>query len=101
MDRTDEITKLIDLWGRKLSAQIDEVRAEMKADVARVDTRLDKVEKRLDDVYAELKDGIGRVYRRQETEITEIAEIRGRVTEQSNFLQLALASRISRKPAAE
>ncbi|HEY0838263.1 MAG TPA: hypothetical protein VGE72_30435 [Azospirillum sp.] len=118
MDKSELILAAIEQMGRSISAEFADIRAKMAAKDDLKDLRVELKED-LKDLRIELKEDLGQVERRLKSDIEtvdnhsegrfnsivtsliQLSKLEGRIEEQSKILQLALAGRMQRPPAAE
>ena len=114
MDKSDLILAAIEQMGRSLNAELTDIRAQMAKMEARMATKDDLKELRAE-VKEDLREVEQRLAKRIETvddhsesrfnslvsSLIQLSKMEGRIEEQSKILQLALAGRMQRPPAAE
>jgi hypothetical protein len=96
MEKSDQILAAIEHLARSLSGQIEAVRADLKADIARLEgdiARLDGDIGLLKIDVAVLRDGQARIL-----DHLDIAELKGRVEEQSRTIASLIPNRIAAIP---
>jgi predicted nuclease with TOPRIM domain len=125
MDKSDLILAAIEQMGRTLNAELTDIRAQMATMEARMATKDDLKELRVEvkDDLKELRAEVKEDFRELERQLTkrietvddhsesrfnslvssliQLSKMEGRIEEQSKILQLALAGRMQRPPAAE
>ena len=125
MDKSDLILAAIEQMGRTLNAELTDIRAQMAGMEARMATKddlkelRDEVKEDLKDLRAEVKEDLRELEERLSKQIAtvddhsesrfnslvssliQLSKMEGRIEEQSKILQLALAGRMQRPPAAE
>jgi DNA-binding FrmR family transcriptional regulator len=100
-EREDKRLELLNLVLNGQSAQMAQMKA-MEERLARFEGRIDGVESGLREVKGQLKDiptKLEAAHFRGEV-LAAVAEVKGRVEEQSKFYQVILAGNMPRKPAA-
>ncbi|CAK0779046.1 hypothetical protein WCLP8_890003 [uncultured Gammaproteobacteria bacterium] len=96
MDKSDKILAAIEQLAQNLTGQIAAVRTELKADIARVDAKVDAVAADVAVVKAdvtELKAGQAIIL-----DHLDVAELKGRVEEQSRTIAQLIPTRVAAVP---